>query len=64
MRSKFWKLLSRVRTLRREDGQDPVECAHVVEFIAFAATSGIRTLASDLNFAFDNLGTELTSDVL
>jgi pilus assembly protein Flp/PilA len=63
MRSKIWKLLFRVRTLRREDGQDLVEYALVVALIAFAATSGMRTLASDINSAFNKLGTELTSDI-
>jgi len=63
MRSIIWKLLSGVRTLTREDGQDLVEYALVVALIAFAATSGMKTLASDINSAFSRLGTELTSDV-
>ena len=44
-----------------EDGQDLVEYALVVALIAFAATAGMGTLASDINTAFTNIGTSLTS---
>jgi len=64
MKSKFWNFLSKVRALRQEDGQDLVEYALVVALIAFAATSGMKTLASDINSAFNRVGSELTSDVL
>jgi pilus assembly protein Flp/PilA len=63
MWSKFWKLLSRARTLMQEDGQDLVEYALVVALIAFAATSGMKTLSSDINSAFNKVGTALTTAV-
>jgi pilus assembly protein Flp/PilA len=49
--------------VRREEGQDLVEYALVVALVAFAATAGMRTLASDINSVFGNLGTELTSTI-
>jgi pilus assembly protein Flp/PilA len=64
MKSKFWNFLSKVRALRQVDGQDLVEYALVVALIAFAATSGMKTLAGDINSAFNRVGSELTSDVL
>ena len=47
--------------LSREEGQDLIEYALVVALIAFAATAGMRTLATDINLAFSNIGTSLTS---
>jgi pilus assembly protein Flp/PilA len=54
---KFQDLLS------REEGQDLVEYALVVALIAFAAITGMKTLASDINIAFTNIGTSLTSNI-
>jgi pilus assembly protein Flp/PilA len=45
----------------REEGQDLIEYALVVALIAFAATAGMQTLAQDINTAFGNIGTTLTS---
>jgi len=61
MRAKFWKLLSRVRNMMQEDGQDLVEYALLVALIAFAATAGIKTLSNDINSAFTAVGSKLTS---
>jgi pilus assembly protein Flp/PilA len=47
--------------MAREEGQDLIEYALVVALIAFAATAGMSTLASDINTAFSNIGTTLTS---
>jgi pilus assembly protein Flp/PilA len=47
--------------IRREEGQDLVEYALVVALIAFAATAGMKTLASDINSVFTMLSGELTS---
>jgi pilus assembly protein Flp/PilA len=41
----------------REDGQDLVEYALVVALIAFAATAGMKTLASGINTAFTHINT-------
>jgi pilus assembly protein Flp/PilA len=43
--------------IRHEDGQDLVEYALVVAMIAFAATAGMKTLASGINTAFIHLNT-------
>ena len=45
----------------REEGQDLVEYALVVALIAFGATAGMKTLATGLNTAFNNISTTLAS---
>jgi pilus assembly protein Flp/PilA len=47
--------------LSREEGQDLIEYALVVALIAFAATAGMNTLAQDINNAFKNIGSSLTT---
>ncbi|MGO4516047.1 Flp family type IVb pilin [Terriglobus sp. 2YAB30_2] len=47
--------------LLRDEGQDLIEYALVVALIAFAATAGMSTLAADINQAFNNIGTTLTT---
>ena len=54
---KFQSLLS------REEGQDLIEYALVVALIAFAATAGMKTLASDINSAFLAIGSSLTTSI-
>ena len=49
--------------LNREEGQDLIEYALVVALIAFAATAGMGALAGDINTAFTNIGTSLTSAI-
>jgi pilus assembly protein Flp/PilA len=49
--------------LSREEGQDLIEYALVVALIAFAATAGMKSLATDINLAFTNIGTSLTAAV-
>jgi pilus assembly protein Flp/PilA len=44
-----------------DEGQDLIEYALVVALIAFAATTGMKTLAGDINNAFINIGTTLTA---
>ena len=46
-----------------EEGQDLVEYALVVALIGFAAVAGMGTLANDINSAFSNIGSTLTSTV-
>jgi pilus assembly protein Flp/PilA len=43
------------------EGQDLIEYALVVALIAFAATAGMSTVAGDINAAFSNIGSKLTS---
>jgi pilus assembly protein Flp/PilA len=45
----------------QEEGQDLIEYALVVALIALAATAGMQTVANDINTAFSNIGTKLTT---
>lgn len=47
--------------MAREEGQDLIEYALVVALIAFAATAGMKALASDINTAFVNIGNAMTT---
>jgi pilus assembly protein Flp/PilA len=61
MKETLLKLSVKLQTLMlREEGQDLIEYALVVALIAFAATAGMSTLATDINTAFTNIGTKLT----
>jgi pilus assembly protein Flp/PilA len=61
MQTTLLSLYSRLQNLMlREEGQDLIEYALVVALIAFAATAGMNTLATDINTAFTNIGTTLT----
>jgi pilus assembly protein Flp/PilA len=59
------KLMLRYLQLRNlisdEQGQDLIEYALVVALIALAATAGMNTVATDINLAFSNIGTKLTT---
>jgi pilus assembly protein Flp/PilA len=62
MKDQLWKLSIKIQSiLKGEEGQDLIEYALVVALIAFAATVGMGTLANDINSAFTNIGTKLTS---
>jgi pilus assembly protein Flp/PilA len=62
MKDQLWKLSIKIQSiLKGEEGQDLIEYALVVALIAFAATVGMGTLASDINAAFTTIGTRLTS---
>jgi pilus assembly protein Flp/PilA len=61
MQTTLLSLYSRLQTLMlREEGQDLIEYALVVALIAFAATAGMSTLATDINTAFTQIGNTLT----
>ena len=49
------------RLIMREEGQDLIEYALVVALIALAACVGMQSLATDINKAFSDIGTLLTS---
>ena len=49
------------RFILANEGQDLIEYALVVALIAFAATAGMSTVAGDINLAFSNIGSKLTS---
>jgi pilus assembly protein Flp/PilA len=56
------KLYVAIKGLMKEEGQDLVEYALVVALIAFAATAGMKTLATNLNTVFTNPSTTLTTN--
>ncbi len=49
------------RFFNEENGQDLIEYALVVALIAFAATAGMSSVANQINVAFTNIGTKLTT---
>jgi pilus assembly protein Flp/PilA len=59
--SRFFCTMSHLIT--QEHGQDLVEYALVVALIAFAATAGMKDLATGLNGAFGGISTKLGSYV-
>ena len=63
MKNFIAKLSVAIKSLGREEGQDLVEYALVVALIAFAATASMKVLASDINRAFSNLGSAITTNI-
>jgi pilus assembly protein Flp/PilA len=62
MRQNLWTLyFGMQRLIMREEGQDLIEYALTVALIALAATVGMQSLATDINKAFTDIGTLLTS---
>jgi pilus assembly protein Flp/PilA len=58
----MWSLVIKIQNLlHRQEGQDLIEYALVVALIAFAATAGMTGVATAINTAFTNIGTELTT---
>jgi len=55
------KIYVKAQGLRNDDGQDLIEYVLVVALIAFAATAGMGTVANNINTAFGNIGTKLTT---
>jgi pilus assembly protein Flp/PilA len=59
-----WSLYNKVQNfLKDEQGQDLIEYALVVALIAFAATAGMTTVATNINEAFVKIGSKLTSAI-
>ena len=62
MKISLLELFSKIQLLiLRQDGQDLIEYALVVALIAFAATAGMNTLATDINNAFLSVGNTLNN---
>jgi pilus assembly protein Flp/PilA len=59
----YIKMQNLKSSLMQEEGQDLVEYALVVALIALAATAGMKTLASDINAAFNGIGATLNADM-
>ena len=64
MKATLFALCSSIqRLVSRQDGQDLIEYALVVALIALGATAGMGSVATDINTAFTNIGTSLTSAI-
>ena len=63
MKDKLLKFSVMLQILKDENGQDLIEYALVVALIAFAATAGMSSLATNINAAFTTMGTKLTTYV-
>jgi pilus assembly protein Flp/PilA len=62
MKVKVVNLIRRMQNLLlREEGQDLIEYALVALMICFAATAGMRTVATNINSAFTRISTTLSS---
>jgi pilus assembly protein Flp/PilA len=66
MNDKLLMLSIKLRTklsdmLSDDEGQDLIEYALVAALIAFGAVTALKTLSNDLNDAFSDVGTLLTS---
>lgn len=55
------KLYVWTQVVLSDSGQDLIEYALVVALIAFAATAGMSGVATQINQAFTNIGTKLTT---
>jgi pilus assembly protein Flp/PilA len=59
------KLYVKMQTLMAdEEGQDLVEYALVVALVAFGAVSGMRTLSTEINKAFNTISSDLNSSMV
>jgi pilus assembly protein Flp/PilA len=67
MKDLFYKVSSKMELLKavlqNEQGQDLIEYALLVAFVAFAATVGMHSLAVSINGAFTTIGTDLTGSI-
>lgn len=61
MKDLLIKLSVKWALLKDESGQDLIEYALVVALIAFAAIVGMNSLATDINDAFEKIGSTLSS---
>ena len=61
MTNTLLKLYAKYRIFADENGQDLIEYALVVALIAFAATAGMSTVATQINTAFTNIGNRLVA---
>lgn len=52
-----------LRFCTEEDGQDLIEYALVVALIAFAATVGMSTVATNINTGFSRIGSKVISSI-
>jgi pilus assembly protein Flp/PilA len=64
MKELILNLSAKIQTaMLSEEGQDVIEYALVIAFVAFAATAGMTSLAGAINSAMGTLGTKLTGAI-
>ena len=63
MKDLLIKLSVMIEMLKEEKGQDLIEYALVIAFVAFAATAGMTSLATSINAAFTTIGTDLIAAI-
>ena len=64
MKDKFLMLCLKIQNqLACEEGQDLIEYALLIAFVAMAATVGMTSLSGSINGAFTTIGTKLTGAV-
>lgn len=64
MKDNMLKLYIKMQNLLSSDeGQDLVEYALIVALISLAAVAGMNALASDINSAFNTVGSTLNSSI-
>jgi len=61
MRDTLIRFYVAAQSLKDDRGQDLIEYALVVALIAFAATAGMQSVATNINTAFANIGTKLAT---
>ncbi len=61
MRDSLIRFYIAAQSLKDDRGQDLIEYALVVALIAFAATAGMQSVATNINTAFANIGTKLAT---
>jgi len=61
MRDFLMKLYVKAQIFREDNGQDLIEYALLAAIIALAATVGMNTVATDVNTAFGNIGSKITT---
>ena len=61
MKDMLLKMYVKAQILHEDYGQDLIEYALVVALIAFAATVGMSSVASNINAAFGSIGNKVTS---
>ena len=63
MKDRLLMLSVKMQTLlMHEEGQDLIEYALVLSLIAFAAVATMKTLANDINLAYNNIGLALAAN--
>ena len=63
MKDMLLKMYVKAQILHEDHGQDLIEYALVVALIAFAATAGMGSVASQINDAFSRIGNKLVTYV-